>query len=77
MPAILSILSWDSRPTQPVGPYGESSPVVIGEPQVPLTDVPPEETILFDHPRRSRFAPARLRTAAAARPATFFVVLLE
>src|SRR5437899_8654318 len=35
-------------PTQPVGPYGESPPVVIGEPQTPPTDLPSEEAILFD-----------------------------
>jgi len=34
-----------------VGAYGESPPVVIGEPQTPATDLPPEEAILFDQIR--------------------------
>jgi hypothetical protein len=35
-------------PTQPVGPYGESPAVVIGEPQAPAADLLPEDAILFD-----------------------------
>jgi hypothetical protein len=31
-----------------VGSFGESPPVVIGESQAPLTDLPPKEPILFD-----------------------------
>jgi hypothetical protein len=31
-----------------VGPYGESSAVVVCQPQAPPADLPPEEAILFD-----------------------------
>jgi hypothetical protein len=31
--------------------YGESPPVVVGEPQSPETDLPSEETILFNQVR--------------------------
>jgi len=31
-----------------VGSYGESPPVVIGEPQAPAADLVPEHAILFD-----------------------------
>jgi hypothetical protein len=34
--------------SQPVRPYREAPPVVIGEPQAPVTDLPPEEAILLD-----------------------------
>jgi hypothetical protein len=35
-------------PTKVVGSYGESPPVLVGEPQSSPTDLPPEEAILFD-----------------------------
>ena len=35
-------------PPQPASAYCESPPIVIGEPQAPPTDLPPEEAILFD-----------------------------
>jgi hypothetical protein len=35
-------------PTQPVGAYRESPPVVIGQPDAPPTNLPSEDAILFD-----------------------------
>src|SRR5262249_49085131 len=35
-------------PTQPVGSNGESSPVVVSEPQPPPTGLSPEEAVLLD-----------------------------
>jgi hypothetical protein len=35
-------------PSQPVCPYREAPTIVIAEPEAPLTDLPPQDAILFD-----------------------------
>jgi hypothetical protein len=37
--------------TEPVRPRGESTSVVLGEPQAPPADLPPQHPILFDQVR--------------------------
>jgi hypothetical protein len=41
-----------------MGPHGESSPVVIGEPQTPPTQLSPQDAILFDQVSDRRPFPA-------------------
>ena len=45
-------------PTQPVGSRGKFPPVVIGEPQAPPTQLPPQHPILLDQVRQHLPLPA-------------------